>query len=400
MPPGFFVLFSSHSSAGEKPFTAISFSAASQLSTQVRAPAMQWHTPVPHLWVTGQVPQNNRPFSRSRDCAVEFRRAVTNNGDRLLVQVNGDRMQDPGLSAEVVRFDIFEVDLRAGELRKQGRLVKLQEQPLRVLSLLLERSGEVVTRDELRQNLWPADTFVDFDHGLNSAVARLRQALRDSAEKPRLIETVAKRGYRFIGSLDARIDDAPAAQPAVPDSGSHAVQVALVQRHRRSPWMAGCSTSGSPGCDGALGLLPEDRRKAPAFNGGGAAGGTAGISGHAGLLSGRQSGRISRQRWRAQHRYLHDDGGRWKISPAHQRSRRLLPGLVARRPADRLHPLRRQNRFHRDHSGAGGHRTPCLSRTESHGIRTGVVARRQVSGVSRNPSRRSAALLDLAAVVG
>ena len=81
-------------------------------------------------------------------------------------------------------FDIFEVDLRAGELRKQGRLVKLQEQPLRVLSLLLERSGEVVTRDELRQNLWPADTFVDFDHGLNSAVARLRQALRDSAESP------------------------------------------------------------------------------------------------------------------------------------------------------------------------------------------------------------------------
>src|SRR6478672_445638 len=110
-------------------------------------------------------------------------------------------MQDPGLSSEVVRFDIFEVDLRAGELRKEGRPVKLQEQPLRVLSLLLERSGEVVTRDELRQNLWPADTFVDFDHGLNSAVARLRQALRDSAEKPRLIETVAKRGYRFIGSL-------------------------------------------------------------------------------------------------------------------------------------------------------------------------------------------------------
>ena len=146
-------------------------------------------------------------------------------------------MQEPGLSAEVVRFDIFEVDLRAGELRKEGRLVKLQEQPLRVLSLLLERSGEVVTRDELRQSLWPADTFVDFDHGLNSAVARLRQALRDSAEKPRLIETVAKRGYRFIGSLDARIDDAPAAP--VSDSGSSAVHVPLVQEHRRSLWMAG-----------------------------------------------------------------------------------------------------------------------------------------------------------------
>ncbi len=148
-------------------------------------------------------------------------------------------MQDPGLSAEVVRFDIFEVDLRAGELRKEGRLVKLQEQPLRVLSLLLERSGEVVTRDELRQNLWPADTFVDFDHGLNSAVARLRQALRDSAEKPRLIETVAKRGYRFIGQLDARLDDGPPAAPAIPDSGSHAVQVPMVQHNRRSLWMAG-----------------------------------------------------------------------------------------------------------------------------------------------------------------
>ena len=148
-------------------------------------------------------------------------------------------MQDPGLSSALVRFDIFEVDLRAGELRKEGRLVKLQEQPLRVLSLLLERSGEVVTRDELRQNLWPADTFVDFDHGLNSAVARLRQALRDSAEKPRLIETVAKRGYRFIGSLDARIDDAPAALPPVSDSGPHAVPVPLVQRQPRSLWLAG-----------------------------------------------------------------------------------------------------------------------------------------------------------------
>jgi len=150
-------------------------------------------------------------------------------------------MQDPGLSSEVVRFDIFEVDLRAGELRRGGRLVKLQEQPLRVLSLLLERSGEVVTRDELRQNLWPADTFVDFDHGLNSAVARLRQALRDSAEKPRLIETLAKRGYRFIGQLDVRPDDAPRAAPAIPDSGPHAVPVPLAQRDRTTLWTAGVS---------------------------------------------------------------------------------------------------------------------------------------------------------------
>lgn len=103
----------------------------------------------------------------------------------------------------IVRFDVFEIDLQAGELRKEGRKVKVQEQPFRVLSLLLQRPGKVVTREELREQLWPADTFVDFDHGLNSAVARLREALRDSADKPRFIETIAKRGYRFISPLDA-----------------------------------------------------------------------------------------------------------------------------------------------------------------------------------------------------
>src|SRR5258708_13354007 len=122
-------------------------------------------------------------------------------------------MQYPDLSSVVVRFDVFEVDLRAGELRKEGRLVKLQEQPFRVLSLLLERSGEVVTRNELRQNLWPADTFVDFDHGLNSAVARLREALRDSADKPRFIETVAKRGCRLISQRDPIPPAIPLAPP-------------------------------------------------------------------------------------------------------------------------------------------------------------------------------------------
>jgi Tol biopolymer transport system component/DNA-binding winged helix-turn-helix (wHTH) protein len=110
-------------------------------------------------------------------------------------------MQEPGLPSRVVSFDVFEIDLRAGELRKEGRRVKLQEQPFRVLSLLVERGGGVVTREELREKLWPADTFVDFDHGLNSAVARLREALRDSADNPRFIETIAKRGYRLIAAL-------------------------------------------------------------------------------------------------------------------------------------------------------------------------------------------------------
>src|SRR5579862_4243349 len=114
-----------------------------------------------------------------------------------------------------MRFDVFEVDLRAGELLKDGRKIKLQEQPFRVLSLLLQRAGDVVTREELRQDLWPADTFVDFDHGLNSAVARLREALRDSAEQPHFIETVAKRGYRFIAPLQPNGENQPEPATAV-----------------------------------------------------------------------------------------------------------------------------------------------------------------------------------------
>src|ERR1700692_2155706 len=120
----------------------------------------------------------------------------------------------------MVCFDVFQVDLRAGELHREGRRVKLQEQPFRVLSLLMERAGEIVTRDELREKLWPSDTFVDFDHSLNSAVARLREALRDSAEKPRFIETVAKRGYRFIAPIQANQE-----APAAAGSGSVAAQI-------------------------------------------------------------------------------------------------------------------------------------------------------------------------------
>jgi len=111
-------------------------------------------------------------------------------------------MTQPVLSPAVIRFEVFEVDLKGGELRKGGRKVKLQEQPFRVLALLLERPGEIVSREELRQTLWPADTFVDFDHGLNSAVARLREALNDSASQPRFIETIPRQGYRFIALLD------------------------------------------------------------------------------------------------------------------------------------------------------------------------------------------------------
>ncbi len=104
-------------------------------------------------------------------------------------------------SSNLVRFDAYEVDLRAGELYKAGRKIKLQVQPFHVLALLLERPGEVVTREELQKKLWPADTFVDFDHSLNTAVKKLRQALSDDKKKPRFVETLPKRGYRFLGTV-------------------------------------------------------------------------------------------------------------------------------------------------------------------------------------------------------
>ena len=104
-------------------------------------------------------------------------------------------------SANTIRFGIFEADFRSGELRRNGVRVRLQEQPLQILSLLLQKPGEVVTREELQARLWPADTFVDFDHSLNTAVKRLRDALGDSAENPRFVETLARRGYRFIAPV-------------------------------------------------------------------------------------------------------------------------------------------------------------------------------------------------------
>src|SRR5215470_14680978 len=101
----------------------------------------------------------------------------------------------------VIRFDAFEADLRSGELRKQGLKLKIGDQPFSVLAVLLSQPGEVVTREDLQKRLWPADTFVDFDRGLNKAINRLREALGDSADSPRFIETLPKRGYRFIGTV-------------------------------------------------------------------------------------------------------------------------------------------------------------------------------------------------------
>jgi cholera toxin transcriptional activator len=104
-------------------------------------------------------------------------------------------------TGRIARFGVFELNLAAGELRKNGAKLRLQDQPFQVLALLLERTGDVVTREEIRQKLWPADTFVDFDHSLNTAVNKLREILGDSASSPRYIETLARRGYRFIAPV-------------------------------------------------------------------------------------------------------------------------------------------------------------------------------------------------------
>jgi cholera toxin transcriptional activator len=115
------------------------------------------------------------------------------------------------------RFERFEADVNAAELRRNGTRLKLQMQPFQVLVALLERPQEVVTREELRLRLWPQDTFVDFDHGLNTAMAKVRDVLGDSAGNPRYIETIAKRGYRFLGDVQIIQEQAstPAATPAV-----------------------------------------------------------------------------------------------------------------------------------------------------------------------------------------
>ena len=127
-------------------------------------------------------------------------------------------MSVPATSPKLIRFGVFEADLRAGELRKAGVRIKLQERPFQLLSILLQSPGEVVTRDELRTRIWPADTFVDFDHSLANAVSRLRDALGDPAERPVYIETVGRRGYRFIApvngsSAPSGIEIAPAPEP-------------------------------------------------------------------------------------------------------------------------------------------------------------------------------------------
>ncbi len=116
------------------------------------------------------------------------------------------------------RFGIYEADPDSGELRKSGLRLRVQEQPFQVLLALLARPGEVVTRDELRQKLWPSDTFVDFDHSLNTVINKLREALSDSASNPRFIETLARRGYRFLAPVEFVVKQTATMPVAPPDA--------------------------------------------------------------------------------------------------------------------------------------------------------------------------------------
>src|SRR5579871_4466810 len=128
-------------------------------------------------------------------------------------------MAEGSHDAIVRRFGVFEINLQSCELRKNGMRIRLSGQPFQVLAVLVERAGHVVTREELHSKLWQAETFVDFDHGLNNAVARIREVLDDSSSTPRYVETVPRRGYRFIAPF-ASVQPATDLQPAEPDTAA------------------------------------------------------------------------------------------------------------------------------------------------------------------------------------
>src|SRR5215470_11550531 len=152
-------------------------------------------------------------------------------------------MATPAGQKTVFRFGLFEADPESGELLKQGEHLRLQDQPFRMLILLLQRPGEVISREELREKLWRENTFVEFDNGLNVAVKKIRDALGDRAENPRFVETIPRRGYRFIAPVSIKVKEG--AQPSRPPSAledsksEHQAQAPARHKWRYSGWAAG-----------------------------------------------------------------------------------------------------------------------------------------------------------------
>jgi DNA-binding winged helix-turn-helix (wHTH) protein len=152
-------------------------------------------------------------------------------------------MPQPMAAPAILRFDVYALDLRAGELYKGGRKIRLQEQPFQILAMLLERPGEVVTREEMRDRLWSGDTFVDFEHSLNTAIKKIRHALNDEAEKPRFIETLRRRGYRFAGTL---AENVPAPAPSTSATSSTTFSTSQPLPHSSSVQASSATSEPAP----------------------------------------------------------------------------------------------------------------------------------------------------------
>ncbi len=290
----------------------------------------------------------------------------------------------------IVRFSVFELNLRSGELRRAGTRINLQEQSFQTLALLLEHPGDVVTREELRQRLWPADTFVDFERGLNAAIKRLRDTLGDSAESPRFVETLHRRGYRFIAPVELgaaranRSDEAGSDDGSLGDSadpprfiqtvprpgdrfiapvdgaaetpnqqpGAQSVVVEQMPAGRSTPLRGWIGKGAAIGVAAVILVVASIAlvRKAPPATGApariAAAHEVGRQRGMARIRSGRRAGRLRVVgREVRQHRHLRHISGLHRRSASHDRSgRRLRTELVARRAAHCLPPSSRAAR--------------------------------------------------------
>ena len=261
----------------------------------------------------------------------------------------------------LIRFGVFEADLRAGELRRNGVKVRLQDLPFRALALLLSRPGEVITREEFRQALWPADVFVDFEQGISTAVMRLRDALRDSADNPIFIQTIERRGYRWIGPILSQPLEPPVQEPAPPQKQPESGEAATgngngftphLRKHRPQLrfWLAAAlipilCLAGlllwrwrrHPAPISSIAVLPFDNLSAPAFDDAFSDGLTDEIAAFVSHLDGvRVAGRRSAYMFKGKHDDLRDIGSRLNVEA-------VVEGSV-QRAADRTHVTVELNR--------------------------------------------------------